>query len=274
MSRKKFRDFFESYPGPLVGSILIAFSIFLSELMAFKLIEESHTLNGLVEAAMIAGLLAVFVDPLVKAKAHKDATRDIFHHILGFNFPKPIRNRLWDTVTKTKLYRENNFMHCHVSEEGDFIRFSIAMDYEIVNPTERTEPFQPHLQFEKGEDPTLTRVVCLNDPERFDGASLIESKKEPNSVEYVGDEIYIGPEGRLSFKYEYSVRYPKVLGYMFHVFQYPTLGLNLTINSPDAIRITANSTELQSVGEWRYRQSFMPQDHLDIRWEIKPKLAL
>ena len=81
--RKKFRDFFESYPGPLVGSILIAFSIFLSELMAFKLIEESHTLNGLVEAAMIAGLLAVFVDPLVKAKAHKDATRDIFHHILG-----------------------------------------------------------------------------------------------------------------------------------------------------------------------------------------------
>jgi hypothetical protein len=261
MWRQRLRTWRDSYGGFAMGIILFLVGLCVARVSA------KDVVRGVSEAFMIAGILAFAVDPLVKSKAHRDATRDIFHHILGFNLPPAIKNRLLEIVKKTNLYRENTVIHCVLSEVGDLLRFDIDMEYEIVNPTQRTEPFQARLQFEKGEHPTLKSVTCLGKPNYGRAAKLTPNPKEPNSLAYRGKVINIHSQDRLRFKYEYSVEYPIAIGYFYQIFQYPTIGLSLSVKSPPTISLRPNPAALEGPGEWRYTTLFMPQDHLDIRWE-------
>lgn len=61
--------------------------------------------------------------------------------------------------------------------------------------------------------------------------------------------------------------YPMDLGYSYQILQYPTIGLSLTVKTPPDIIVRANPAQSQTAGEWRYTDLFMPQDHLDFRWE-------
>lgn len=266
MWRKRCWRWWDVYGGFVVGAVLIVVGLSISRLMDLGDIFDTHTRRGLSDALMIAGILAFAVDPLVKSKAHRAATRDIFHHILGFNLPPKIKDRLLDIVKGTTLYRENTTIHCVLSEIGEFLQFDIEMEYEIVNPTQRTEQFSPALQFEKGEHAVLKKIICFNDPGYGKDAKLTPNAKEPNSFEYLGEAINIPSEDRRRFKYWYSVQHPTTVGFFYQIFQYPTIGLSLTVEPHPLITIKANPAQFESAGEWRYDNLFMPQDHLDIRW--------
>jgi hypothetical protein len=268
--RKRARKCWDIYGGFIIGAALIAAGLLLARLIDLGEIVATPLRRGLSEALEIAGILAFAVDPLVKSKAHRDATRDIFHHILGFNLPPKIKDRLLEIVKNTTLYRENMTLHYDLSEQGEFLHFDVAMEYEVVNPTQGVEPFTPKLQFEKGEKPVLKNVVCFNDPKYGNNARLVPDPKQPNSLAYIGDDINIGSEDRRRFKYEYSIQYPMMMGFCHQMFQKPTIGLSLTVKSGKSIVVTTNPAKYESPGEWRYETLFMPGDHLDIQWAKVP----
>jgi hypothetical protein len=222
--------------------------------------------NQLGEALMIAGILAIAIDPLVKGKALRSATRDIFHHMLGFKLPLKIQDKLQEIVLETKWYRENTTMYYTISEVGEFLRFDVEMEYEVVNPTQHTRAFRAELQFEAGEQPTLKSVTCFEKSKYGNGAKLTEDPKQPRSLVYKGKPINVISEGRLRFKYQYSITYPIAIGYMYQNFVYPTIGLALTIKATPNIIVWAPPAQAESPGEWRYPKLFMPGNHLEIRW--------
>jgi hypothetical protein len=86
-------------------------------------------------------------------------------------------------------------------------------------------------------------------------------------MEYRGKEVAIPSEMSERFKYEYEVKYPTSMGFMYPNFQYPTVGLELTIKAPKDFTFMATPAEFESEGEWRYpNKLFMPGEHLDIVW--------
>jgi hypothetical protein len=256
--KQGFWKWWEKYSAIIIGPSLIAVGLLVGTLSELAIVQELRV------ALVIAGILAVTVDPLIKGKAHREAVRDVFHHMLGFNLPLPIRNRLLEIVTNTTVYRENAALRVALSESGDWLVFDVEMEYEVVNPTLYTVPFQPRLEFETGEHPTLRSVTCFGEPDYGSRATLEPKKTEPSVIAYCGRAIDLAPGERRRFKCEYTMEYPLVLSFYIQHFQYPTIGLALTVKHPPSL---ATPAQFQSDGEWRYTRLFMPGDHMQIKWE-------
>jgi hypothetical protein len=91
------------------------------------------------------------------------------------------------------------------------------------------------------------------------------------AVEAKGRQVVIPASGSRRFKYEYEVRFPVTLGYFYPNFQYPTIGLALTIKAPQDYNVKATPAEYEVPGEWRYPSKlFMPGEHVGIVWEKIP----
>ncbi|HYL62096.1 MAG TPA: hypothetical protein VE077_05690 [Candidatus Methylomirabilis sp.] len=261
LRRRSFWKWWDEYNAIIVGPLLVAVGLLVGTFSEAAILQELRV------ALVIAGVLAVTVDPLIKGKAHREAVRDVFHHILGFSLPLPIRDRLLDIVKNTTLYRENAAMRVALSESGERLVFDVEMEYEVVNPTLHTEPFQPRMEFETGEHPTLRSVTCFGEPDYGTGATLEHKKTEPSVIGYWGRKIYLASAQRRRFKLEYTMEYPLALGFYIQHFQYPTIGLALTINHSAGLVVTATPAQSQSDGEWRYTRLFMPGDYMQIKWE-------
>lgn len=59
------------------------------------------------EAVIIASILTITVDPFLKRRLIKEASRDIFYHLLGFELPTEVRETLGEFISKTKDYRKD-----------------------------------------------------------------------------------------------------------------------------------------------------------------------
>lgn len=265
MWRNKIWDSLEQYGAYLFGPILILCSIVVSQFVGPR-VPNCFT-EELAVALMIAGILTMTVDPFIKRRARAEATRDIFHHMLGFGLPLSIRERLQEMVEKTKLYRQDMTLHIVMSEDKDSVVFDVEMEFEVVNPTSHALDFAPLIQFEKGEG-ALKSVTCFGESGYGKNAGLSSAKGGLGSVEYRGDGVRILSGGSRRFKYEYAIRYPTTLGFWFPNFVSPTIGLALTMKIPANFSVRATAAEYEASGEWRYpNKLFMPNEHLEIVWE-------
>jgi len=267
MFRNKVWEWWEKYSAYIVGPFLMCIGWVTARYI------EPHWSNRytseLSVALWIAGILTVTVDPFVKNRARREATRDIFHHMLGFKLPEIIRDRLQETVEKTKLYREGVVQHIVMSEEGDVVRFTVEMDFEVVNPTQHTLDFEPLLQFEKGECAELKSVIAFGNPDYGKDAKLSLAKGGLAAVEYRGKGVPIPSGDRRKFKYEYEIQFPSSLGFWSPNFALPTIGLSLTIKAPENFIVRATSSDLAAPsGEWKYpTRLWMQGEHLEIVWD-------
>jgi hypothetical protein len=174
MWRNQFWDWWEQNGGYVFGPCLMAAACLIAIYIEPRY--PNRFVNEIVIALMIAGILTTTVDPLIKRRARREATRDIFHHMLGFNLPLIIRERLQDTVEKTKFYRRNMTQHIVMTDQGDSVVFDIETEFEMVNPTPHARAFPPLLQFEKGERATLRTVSCFGEDEYDRKATLSPCK--------------------------------------------------------------------------------------------------
>jgi len=267
--RQRFWKWWDTWSSYVIGAFLLGIGLGLPLIPFAPVVFQSNAVHRLSEAMMIAGLLAFAVDPLVKGKAQREATRDIFHHMLGFALPLPIRDRLQQIVHDTTIYRENTVMHVTLSEKGPSIVFDVELDYDIINPTQHPFDFEPIIEFDRGEHGTLNRVICFGEPGYGKDTALRPNSDEPLMLEYHGESVRLRPDERRRFRYEYTTEYPASLGYYFQHFKYPTIGFSLTVICPPNLDVTSAPTELHDKNCWRYPRLFMPGDHLNIRWEWK-----
>jgi hypothetical protein len=265
MWRNTLWKWWEQYSGYIIGPILFILALAVSRFV--RPYYSTHFLDDLVVALVIAAILTMTVDPFVKQRLYREATRDIFHHMLGFSLPAVIRERLQNTVETTKIYRQNFTEHIVISEDGESVVFDTEVEFEVLNPTPHDFGFLPLLQFEKSERPVLKSLTCFGSANCGKDARLVPTSGG-RGFECKGAEITIPAGGSKRFKYEYSVRYPTALGFYFPDFKYPTIGLGLTIKAPSNLNVKATPAEYEADGEWRYpNRLFMPGERFGITWE-------
>jgi hypothetical protein len=84
------------------------------------------------EALLIAGLLAMLVDPFLKARLLREASRNLFEHIIGFDHEPEIKQRLRDIVFQTKLYRTNSRISFAVAADAEnTVSIQLTLEYEL-----------------------------------------------------------------------------------------------------------------------------------------------
>jgi hypothetical protein len=100
MSRNEFWAWWGQYSGYVLGPVLVIIAALVNKFI--RPYWATHFMDDFIVALFIAGILAATVDPFIKRQARREATLDIFHHMLGYSLPRVIRERLQQIVKETK----------------------------------------------------------------------------------------------------------------------------------------------------------------------------
>src|SRR4029077_12466771 len=122
----------------------------------------SDILVDLWKAMFIAGIVTVAVDPFLKRRLFKEASTDIFHHLLSFDLPLEIRETLRDFLLKNRSYRRNVTIDVHAETASDGmvdVTWSMRSDVVAVAPTE----YQQHASFEDAEQARVLEASVTSD---------------------------------------------------------------------------------------------------------------
>lgn len=261
------RQWLSKWNGVLVGLVLCALSLIGLRYCPSVLGQKTS------EAVLIAGMLAIVVDPFLKQRLVKEASRDIFHHLIGFELPVQIRERLRDIVLYTDLYRKDMHFTCTFTAVESGIQIEFETDYEIVNPSHKDLKFRQILEFEKAENAQLNRIECDPPKKGYGQDAALTFNNETGLFEYEGKEINVEPKS-LGKRYRIWADSRVVLplpGFFVQHMKYPTIGVTLHVrNAPLWLKI---STDLgPGPGpHWISDQLFMPGDKFIVRWERLPQ---
>jgi len=264
---KWWEDFFARVPVKYISICLGAVGAFL--LWKFP---EGYLRHALGEAAVIAALLVLFVDPFLKARLLREASKDIFHYLLGFDQQPEIKERLKRLVFDTKLFRTNFNARYKLVPEADFMRIEFEYDFELINPTEEAIDFPLKIDCERAENPNLISLALISSEKNYLWHPKLEPKNdEPEVLQGFAEVVKIQPASKgVSYRYsgKCSLQYPLSFYYAQH-FGYPTIGVTVTIECPASFEASAAPTPAHEGNVWRYERLFMPGDHINIRWKRK-----
>jgi hypothetical protein len=227
--------------------------------------------HSLGEAALISALLVMLVDPFLKARLLKEAARDIFHYLLGFDQQPEIKERLRAILLGTKLFRKNYNLRYQFTAVEDGMRIQVEYDFELINPTDQTLSFDQVVQFETAERPELEYLSLVSTQEKYhESVKLIPKQDDPLVLE-AKKSVKIQPSSRgITYRFggKWCTTYPKQSWYAQH-FGFPTIGVTVTIDGPDSFEVSATPTPLHEGKVWKYEGLFMPGNHFNIRWNPK-----
>jgi hypothetical protein len=225
------------------------------------------------KAMFIAGVVTVAVDPFLKRRLLKEASTDIFHHLLGFDLPKEIRETLRDFLFKNRSYRENVIIDVHAETASDgLVDVTWSMRWDVVAVA--TTEYRQHASFEDADQGrileasvTSTSHPKLNYTERT--PSLTPDKKEPMVSAWFGKKFELKKGDELHAYIKFVTRGP-LTGYSVTNFASSTINPRVRVSSSDDLEIYASQSDQRVGNEYIYRKVFVPSDHIQIRWRPKP----
>ena len=140
---------------------MLATLLIIAGIAVIKYVPDNHVVSTAADAMLIAGILALAVDPFMKRDLLTEASRGIFVHLLGFEHHPQVKDKLKQIVFETKLLRSrfNNNITIEPRAEGFFI--TVDYDTEILNPTNTTVPFEPFIEWDAAHRPTVPRMTFV-----------------------------------------------------------------------------------------------------------------
>lgn len=237
--------------------------------------EVARTLG---DGVLIAGILALAVDPFLKKQLLHEASRGIFKHMLGFDHEPEVKNRLEEIVFKTKLYARDRRIHCKIEPletDTSKVRLTVTQSWSVDNPTAKAISYPVGLAFEQSERPSKATVKTLvKNGQGRETAEFAADPDEPGIIRTKGDPIEVPPGNDVV-----SVETVCVLENQpndFHhdfVTAMPLIDVTVTVEAPDnfAIRTSRGFSE-STERMWRYRKLFMPDEKVTVRWFPKTEL--
>jgi len=225
--------------------------------------------HSLGEATVIAGVLSLAVDPLLKRSLLKEASQGIFHHLVGFDQQPEIKDRLKELVFKTILFRKDFRITCTILPLSENkVRLNVSHTGELVNPSNYPQEFRQYLALEKSVNPTISGISLLSSEVKYETATLSEKAEEPGVLECAGPRVWIKPS-KAGIRYyvsaQYTFEFPDHFYYTLH-FGHPTIGVLLSMNAPPDFIVSASPTPVSDGHSWEYQKLFMTQEYLTVRW--------
>ena len=136
---------------------LIASFAFAAALTGLYFCPETSHWHGVIEAILIAASLTLTVDPFVKKRLTVEVSKNIFYHVLGFNLPDEMQDRLRTYLRDLKYYRTSFSLIVEALEITDhevIIEVRLAAEIEVLTKCS----YSPSLSFEKAEQGAVHEI--------------------------------------------------------------------------------------------------------------------
>jgi hypothetical protein len=104
------------------------------------LFPSNHFVSTAADAILIAGILALAVDPWLKRELLDDASREVFIHLLGFEHHPQVKDKLKEMAFETKLLRTLR-MAVTVEHADDGYWVTVKYDTDIIDSTNVGVPY-------------------------------------------------------------------------------------------------------------------------------------
>jgi hypothetical protein len=261
---------FQPYFGVLIGILLCA--------VAFAGLKwcPNPVGHSFSEALFIAGVLTIAVDPFLKRRLVKEATEDIFHHLLGFDLPVEIRETLRDFLFNNRSYRKNVEIDATaktLDHERVEVTWSMRSDLIALAAIE----YQQHISFEAAEHGSLLEasVTSSSHPERnYDLRNFVLTRvKDELSVrEWSGRKCRLKKSEELRTFIKFTTQGPKV-GFSFINFERSTINPKVRVYAGADLDVTASAPDELNGCEYIYKKVFVAGDHIQVRWQPKAEVA-
>jgi len=222
------------------------------------------------DAVLIAGILALGVDPLLKRDLLREASRGIFIHLLGFEHHPQVKDKLKQLIFETKLIRTQlrNVLTIEPREDGAFM-VTVEYESEIINPTATPVKFQPYGEWDMGHKPKVERMAFTSSDGKvaWTEKDVKLTELEPGVQTAKPHKVEIQPDSK-GISYRGSGRYQILCkhAYMFQYMGLPTLNASFRVNAPEEYEVTATKADIETDRYWEYTTIKMVGDHITIRW--------
>lgn len=262
-----FRDYFNYIAGGLLTVIgFILYYLFRNEGFA-------HSLS---EFLMLAGILTLSVDPWLKWRFQREASENIFQHLLGFGLPKEVRESLRDFLSDNRYYRTDVVIDAHVapiSSSQVEVRLTIRGKVKAIAKT----PYQQHISFEEAENGQILSASItsnLHHEKSYNKSDVTLSvvEEEPMVYGWSGETINLKKDEEIETWVELKITRP-ISGW--HVINLGTLTINpvIRLTADSGLEVSADKPDRKNGPEFYYDRVFVKGDHIQIRWKPKPPLA-
>src|SRR5713226_2006741 len=139
----------------LLGLFLVVVGLLL-----FDRYQGNALAHSFGEALIIAGTLTACVDPFLKNSFARELGRNTFHHLLGYDLPEQIRDRLKNIALGTKTYRKDFSIGCRFEPQPEQrMKLCFEASFEIINPSNDHEKYKPHIAFERGMNGKMEEIA-------------------------------------------------------------------------------------------------------------------
>ena len=234
---------------------------------------EENRWHGLLEAIFIAAFLTVTVDPFVKKRLLKEASQDIFHHLIGVDLPIEMRESLKQYVFGMKYYRKTLEVRAQGQREGDGrLRIHIRIEAEVIAVTKAD--YHQSLAFESSEDPRVIKMearTATRTSEWAPRSPLVESKMEPMELVARNDPLPLRRGEELKSLFSFNIHGSETDFWVLH-FGTTTLRTKVILEPLPNMEMFASDAgcrDPHNPNVYNYDEVFIKGDHLHIRWRPK-----
>jgi len=223
------------------------------------------------DAFFIAGTVTIAVDPFLKRRLLKEASKDIFHHLLGFDLPLEVREALRQFLLENAVYSRNRIIEAKATKKNGDVEVEWMVRSDII-AVARTK-FKQNVSFEQTEhgqllETSLTSTLHPNWNYDCKNPEITPVKDERTVLEWFGKEIKMQKGEQVSILARYTTRGPES-GVAVHNFGTATINPRVRVSSDD-LEISASPSEQRNGDEYIYQRVFLRGDHIQVRW--KPKI--
>jgi hypothetical protein len=261
---------------------ILAIVVAVATLLAIVYLHEG-VLRSLSEAIFLAAVLTVTVDPFLKKRLQKDVAQDIFHHLLGIDFPVEIRDAFQTALFSEKNYRKDVDIEAvaqRISINSVVVEVAIRSRVIAVRDGEYEQMFAS----EESENAEIVQASVTSDSKASNSynyskmensqvpeLALKPKKDEPMVFEWKAPKKIPMRKGEsLSTYFKFTVK-RGINDFFTYNFGSPTIHPCVRIRATADLTIHASWAEQINGNEYKYGKVFLPGDHIQIRW--KPKLS-
>ncbi|HEY0794377.1 MAG TPA: hypothetical protein VGD64_01220 [Acidisarcina sp.] len=271
----------------------------LNKLGSFK-----DGLGAMCDALVIAAILKLTVDPVLKRELAKDAAKDVFLYAFGYSLPPKLREFVNDLVLETKIVRRQCHLKWHIApKSGDPTRVEVYLDasFFIMNFSGSDLPYQHRVFSWKENSEDVGCVKALFCEAKGSNHSTYR-KEKPDELTpgldgfILGDKIHLAAhteedQFRIGAVYYAEAEHPGLD--QFTIVE-PTMEIDVTVTVDDELSdlvfsVVPDPTEKKDSENyvyperqkssnkleytWSLKRVFVPNERVLIRWkkrEIKP----
>lgn len=272
-----------TFPVVLIGIALLGiYLLWASYFFVYTLPWIAELIRSTGHALIVATVIAAAVDPFIKARLARELSRNFLGYTIGWDIPKPFREKAEELLKGTSVIRNDFSIHYRLitkADNPDILTVETLLEFEAVNLTSKPQVHRVSHDFEETDGAEMLMMRCTsNDPAaEYDRHHLTPSRTHSRGrkrvLEYVVQPVLLQPKERgYQYKFKYSFRFTKEIedSDSIHFGDTPTSNVSIELDEcPTDVEFIPDPGAVPSAGipsRWTYGNAFFQGDHITVRW--------